>query len=131
MRLLIDSHIFIGLARRSLKVDYPKLASIVADPQNQCVLSVASIWEITIKVRLGKLDAGLKPDKIEVYCDGAAIQILPISLEHAVAQLSPEPQTRDPFDRMLIWQAVATGHVLVSCDRKIETDALPGLKVLW
>ena len=117
MRLLIDSHIFIGLARRSLKVDYPKLARIAADPQNQCLLSVASIWEITIKVRLGKLDAGLKPDKIEVYCDGAAIQILPISLEHAIAQLSPEPPTRDPFDRMLLAQCAVEGMKLVTVDR--------------
>ena len=124
MRLLIDSHIFIGLARRSLKVDYPKLASIVADPQNQCLLSVASIWEITIKVRLGKLDAGLKPDKIEVYCDGAAIQILPISLEHAVAQLSPEPQTRDPFDRMLLAQCAVENMKLVTVDRLLTGHPL-------
>ena len=124
MRLLIDSHIFIGLARRSLKVDYPKLASIVADPQNQCVLSVASIWEITIKVRLGKLDAGLKPDKIEVYCDGAAIQILPISLEHAIAQLSPEPQTRDPFDRMLLAQCAVENMKLVTVDRLLTGHPL-------
>ncbi len=124
MRLLIDSHIFIGLARRSLKVDYPKLAGIVADPQNQCLLSVASIWEITIKVRLGKLDAGLKPDKIEVYCDGAAIQILPISLEHAIAQLSPEPPTRDPFDRMLLAQCAVENMKLVTVDRLLAGHPL-------
>ncbi len=124
MRLLIDSHIFIGMARGSLKIDYPKLAGNVTDAQNQCILSVASIWEITIKVRLGKLDAGLKPDKIEVYCDGASIQILPISLEHAIEQLSPEPLTRDPFDRMLLAQCAVEGMKLVTVDKLLTGHPL-------
>ena len=124
MRLLVDTHIFIGLARYSLKVDYPKMARIVADPQNQCILSVASIWEITVKVRLGKLDAGLKPDNIKVYCDGAAIQILPVNLEHAIAQLSPEPLTRDPFDRMLLAQCAVEGMKLVTVDKLLTGHPL-------
>jgi PIN domain nuclease of toxin-antitoxin system len=41
------------------------------------------------------------------------------------------PKHRDPFDRMLIWQAISLNHVLISCDRKIESNALTGLKVLW
>lgn len=60
-------------------------------------------------------------------------ELLPLDARLAAgfSALPDIPNHRDPFDRMLIWQAVSLGHTLVSCDRKIEADALPGLKVFW
>jgi PIN domain nuclease of toxin-antitoxin system len=81
------------------------------------VLSTASIWEIAIKTRLRKLDAGLAPEKIAEFCDTAGFQLLPINAAHATASLSLEPLTRDPFDRMLLAQCSVEGLKLVTVDR--------------
>ncbi|MGB8818403.1 MAG: type II toxin-antitoxin system VapC family toxin [Rhizobiaceae bacterium] len=117
MQLLIDTHIFIGFARDTLDATHPRLAWHVKNKENSCSLSIASIWEIAIKTRLGKLDAGLPPDEIVEFCKSAEIQLLPISAAHATELLLPEPLTRDPFDRMLLAQCAVENMKLVTIDR--------------
>jgi PIN domain nuclease of toxin-antitoxin system len=119
MRLLIDTHIFIGLTRGTLKVAEPALYRLVMRPEASLYLSVASIWEITIKHRLGKLDAGLNPEELEDFCRDSDIEVVPILASHATAQVIPEPPTRDPFDRLLLAQCKVEGYQLVTIDRAL------------
>jgi PIN domain nuclease of toxin-antitoxin system len=124
MRLLLDTHIFIGLARQTLSMEHPKLYRAVIEEESESHVSVASIWEIAIKTRLGKLDAGLPPEKIAGYCTGLGLKVLPINAAHATAEIDPLPNTRDPFDRMLLAQCKVEGLKLVTVDRALAAHPL-------
>jgi PIN domain nuclease of toxin-antitoxin system len=124
VRLLIDTHIFIVLSKGQLEQRYPKLATLIDSAENELYLSVASIWEIAIKVRLGKLDAGVAPEFISEFCESLGVRVLAIDASHATAELSPEPYTRDPFDRMLLAQCSIEGMRLVTVDQHLAEHPL-------
>lgn len=124
MALLIDTHIFIALSKRRLSdLPYP-VRTLIDDKNAELVLSVVSIWEIGIKVRLGKLDAGMEPSAIESFCAEVGISVLAISAAHATERVEPEPLTRDPFDRMLLAQCAAENLRLVTIDRALAEHPL-------
>lgn len=124
MRLLLDTHIFIGLARQTLRSDLPSHHRAVSVAGAVSFLSVASVWEIAIKTRLAKLDAGLPPDQIAKFCYDVGIQVLPIVAEHATATIEPGPPTLDPFDRLLLAQCKVEGLKLVTIDRALRHHPL-------
>lgn len=64
--------------------------------------SVASLWEIAIKTRLGKLDAGMPLEALAEFFEAIGLVILPIDRNHVITSVEPEPITRDPFDRLLL-----------------------------
>jgi PIN domain nuclease of toxin-antitoxin system len=117
MRLLLDTHIFIGIAEETLARHGPQTASLVESAET--FLSVASIWEMAIKVRLGKLGLPVPPDQIAAYCESSSITVLPISAGHATARLVVEPDTNDPFDRLLLAQCAVEGLQLLTVDRAL------------
>jgi PIN domain nuclease of toxin-antitoxin system len=119
MAFLLDTHIFISLARQTIESNYPKEAKLLQVSEDALVLSVASIWEISIKTEIGKLNAGIAPEMIEQYCFESEISVLPIKASHATHPLIPLPQTRDPFDRMLLSQCAVEGMKLVTIDRML------------
>jgi PIN domain nuclease of toxin-antitoxin system len=124
MAYLIDTHIFIAVAKRRMS-ELPKSIRILLEEEEPGIFfSVASIWEIGIKVRLGKLDAGMEPSAIESYCTDVGITILPITAVHATQALEREPSTRDPFDRMLLAQCAAENMRLVTIDRALAEHPL-------
>ena len=108
--------------------DSPRLPDGVArrieDPGSRSLVSLASLWEIAIKSRLGKLrlDAPLQqlPDLLrKMDCT-----LLTIDEQHVLAELNPEPQTRDPFDRLLLAQCQVENLRLVTNDRALATHPL-------
>jgi PIN domain nuclease of toxin-antitoxin system len=119
MALVLDTHIFISLSRNTLASDYPRQAKLLVESGQGLVLSVASIWEISIKTEIGKLNAVLEPKLIEEYCLKAEISILPIHASHASHVVAPQPLTRDPFDRMLLSQCAVEGMKLVTADKML------------
>jgi PIN domain nuclease of toxin-antitoxin system len=124
MRLLLDTHIFIGLSRRTLSSSCPDLYRTIMLNDSECFVSVASVWEIAIKTRLGKLDAGLPPEKIAVFCEVMGLKVLQISAAHATAELDREPEPLDHFDRMLLAQCKVEGLKLVTVDRALAAHPL-------
>ncbi|MCH2209308.1 MAG: type II toxin-antitoxin system VapC family toxin [Lentisphaerales bacterium] len=129
MKLLLDTHAFIWWCSSPNKLSPLALKSI-KDKSNDIFLSVASIWEMAIKVRLGKLSLG---DDLELFCkqhcQGSHFQILPIQLEHA-SQVHQLPlHHEDPFDRMLISQAQKEDPILISCDQYFQ--AYDKLNLIW
>lgn len=85
---------------------------------------MASLWEIAIKSRLGKLDAGVPLERMQSSLQDAGLTILPIEIKHVLTAADPEPPTRDPFDRLLLAQCQVEGLQLVTIDRALVDHPL-------
>lgn len=116
MRILLDTCEFLWLVAGDARLP-PPVASAVRDPQNKVFLSAVSFWEICLKHSLGKLPLPQSPAQF-VPLQREKHLIAPLALdEAAVGQLSGLPRLhRDPFDRMLVCQAIAHGLTLASSD---------------
>ena len=116
MRLLLDTHVLLWSAfePERLKGD---VVSAMEEPGVDVVASVVSIWEIAIKVRLGRLDVDV-PYFVGSLGPGNRISLLGIEPSHLVAlgRLAVVGKHGDPFDHMLIAQAIAEDITLVSAD---------------
>lgn len=131
MKLLLDTHTFIWYADGNPNLS-PAAGSLLIDPANDLFLSIASAWEIAIKVGLKKLSLSQPflpfiSDAIQSY----GIVLLPITLEDCeeYRQLPfPNPNHRDPFDRMIIAQAIRNGFSIVGSDSGFDPY---GLTRLW
>jgi PIN domain nuclease of toxin-antitoxin system len=125
MRLLLDSHAYLWWL-----VDDPSLSGTVreavADPASLVFVSAASIWEISIKTALGRLDAG-GADLIAEISENAFSE-LPITALHADRAGRLPPHHDDPFDRMLIAQAQAES---LTCVTRDPAFALYDVNTLW
>jgi len=97
----------------------------LTDETNQVLLTAAVVWEVAIKRGLGKLTA---PEDLVPTLLGGGAQPLPVTLEHAVAVESLPKHHRDPFDRMLIAQALAEGASLAS---RYEIFRAYGVSLVW
>jgi len=128
LRLLLDTHTFFWWISGSSRLSLPARQAI-ADDDNDVLISAASAWEIATKYRLGKL-----PSARELALDiGGAIaaqnfEELPISVEDAVRAGSLPGPHRDPFDRMLIAQALAHSLLFVSNESLFDRY---GVRRLW
>jgi PIN domain nuclease of toxin-antitoxin system len=119
MKLLLDTHIFLWLNN-----DPEKLSALVLDScentGNEIYLSLVSLWEIQIKQQLGKLDcAPPLPVLVETQQRQNGLRLLPITLEHVYALANLPRHHNDPFDRLLIAQAIREGMNLVTADNTI------------
>jgi PIN domain nuclease of toxin-antitoxin system len=116
MKLLLDTHTFIWWDSSPQKLS-PKALALCQNPENTLLLSMASIWEIQIKLQLGKLSLNLPlPELIESQQQTNNIELLPINLIHVLTLDSLQKHHKDPFDRLLISQAIVEDAVLVSGD---------------
>jgi len=86
--------------------------------------SVASLWEIAIKWRLGKLPIKTPPSALPDVLSRGKISLLNIDHRHVLAALDPEPATRDPFDRLLLAQCQVEGMRLVTVDKALAVHPL-------
>jgi PIN domain nuclease of toxin-antitoxin system len=117
MRLLLDTHILLALLEHRMAGLPAGVQALLRDPDNEHHLSAASLWEIAIKARLGKLRLRPSLGALPELLDGLGIAIIPINEHHALAE--PEPKTCDPFDRMLLAQCQIEGLRLVTTDRAL------------
>lgn len=116
MKYLLDTHIFLWWLGGDSKLS-PGFKSIISNPESIVFLSVASVWEISIKVAIKKLD--LKVPLNDLFTN-SEFEILPIKLDHVIKLHSLPPLHKDPFDRMLIAQAQFENLTLLSNDEKIK-----------
>lgn len=126
MKLLLDTHVFLGLLDLGSKPLPQRIEAAFDDMANSLHVSAASLWEIAIKVRSKKLEIGMKLDHLPDACNAAGEEILSIASDHVLAEAIPLPSTRDPFDRLLLAQASVEGMRLVTLDR-----ALVGHPLAW
>lgn len=115
MRLLLDTNALLWwLADEGLTV---QARDAIADPENLVVVSAVSAWEISIKKALGKLAA---PDDLEHQVQAGGFIPLPITIAHGVAAGQLARHHDDPFDRVLIAQALAEGLTIVTRDKRFS-----------
>jgi PIN domain nuclease of toxin-antitoxin system len=124
MRLLLDTHVLLDLTREGAHKSSPRLMKLLAAPTTESYASAASLWEIAIKTRLGKLDPGMALEDLAGYLEAIGLTILPIERRHAVCFVEPEPPTRDPFDGMLLTQCEVEGLRLATIDRALAAHPL-------
>lgn len=120
MKLLLDTHTFIWWDSEPNKLS-ETASALLQDSNHSLILSAVSVWEMQIKLQLGKLTLSLPlVDLIESQQTVNQIQILPMTLAHVLAiDHLPTPH-KDPFDRLLIAQANVEGAMLVSSDSIFE-----------
>jgi PIN domain nuclease of toxin-antitoxin system len=124
MRLLLDTQILMGMIEQNTDKFRLRVRRIIADPANDFYVSVASLWEISIKFRLGKLPLPFGLDSLPNAIRDLGIVIIPINENHAIAGVDQEPATRDPFDRLLLAQCLVEGLRLVTIDRALAGHKL-------
>ncbi len=127
MRLLVDTHIFFWAV-----MDVPKLSATaklaLSDGANEVFVSVASAWEMAIKVGLGKWpEASRLVTQFEAEVSTAGFSVLPIVLDHVRTAGLMQAAHCDPFDRLLAAQAQLEGMTLVSADPKLVGLGAPVL----
>lgn len=117
MKLLLDTHVFIWWFNEPDKLS-KKVLTACEDNTNELTLSVASIWEMQVKMQLGKLRLthSIK-DLISTHQATYDLRILPIDLDHVLALDDLPVHHRDPFDRILIAQANAENQVIITKDQ--------------
>ncbi|OAI41414.1 hypothetical protein AYO38_03795 [bacterium SCGC AG-212-C10] len=128
--MLLDTEVLIWAAESSPRLSESARA-IVVDPTNERLLSAAVSWEMAIKIGLGKLAVdGPLHVFLDAQTDLLSLIPLPIETRHSltVLQLPQFTNHRDPFDRMLIAQAMTEGIPVVSADRRF---AQYGVQVIW
>jgi PIN domain nuclease of toxin-antitoxin system len=125
MKYLLDSHTFIWLDNDPGKLS-PKVAALFSDRTNQLLLSIASVWEMQIKLQIGKLTLPAPLANIITEQQTAnGIQLLPIDLSHVLELASLADHHKDPFDRLLIAQARIEQATLVTDYSQIAKYAVP------
>lgn len=122
-QLLLDTHVFIWWRENSARLNEAARARI--GTATVVFVSVASAWEVAIKSALGKLRL---PERFELGVEAAGFEKLPIAFKHAEAVATLAHHHNDPFDRMLVAQALCERLTLVSHDRRF---APYGIEVLW
>lgn len=119
MRLLLDTQAFLWWITDSARLS-PPARDAIADGANEVFFSAASAWEIVIKARLGRVLLPAEPERFISEQIGAnGFQILPVQLRHALSLLNLPEVHKDPFDRMLISQAISEEMALVTGDPQI------------
>ncbi len=117
MKLLLDTHILIWLLEGNQNLNH-KSRGVIQDETNDLYLSIVSLWEITIKASLNKLELQSSLElMIADFILPSGIEILPIEIPHLLTLQDLPFHHRDPFDRLLIAQAKSESLTLASEDR--------------
>ena len=106
----------------------PKVRRLLEDPEVERWVSVISLWEIAIKVQIGKLSLPLDTAYYYRNLEALRARTLAVNAEHSLALLSLPLHHRDPFDRLLIAQARVEGLTLLTRDRTFRKY---GVEALW
>ena len=118
MKLLLDTHILLWAAYTPDRLS-AKAQAMIADPANSLYFSVASLWEVAIKSALGRPDFTVDAAELRLGLVANDYDELPIESAHVLRLPTLPPLHADPFDRILLAQAMAEGQVLLTADAKV------------
>ena len=128
MRLLLDTHLLLWMAGPSNRLS-PKARTLIADPANELVFSAISIWETVVKKSRRRPDFVVDPQAFRTNLIANSLRELHVTADHALAVMALPPIHRDPFDRMLVAQAVSEGLTLLTSDDHLARYPGPILRV--
>lgn len=132
MTYLLDTHCFLWSAFSPRKLTKTALDAMT-DVKSDVAVSAVTFWEISLKYALGKIElANVLPEELPDAARQMGYNLLPLGAGEASSyhQL-PRGEHRDPFDRMLAWQAINRHMVFISRDPAFREYQAHGLKVLW
>lgn len=131
MKVLLDSHTLIWLYAGNDRLSL-KAKEVIENTQNDCFLSLVSVWEMAIKIKLGKMNLGVTLDRFVEDLMVNGIQMLTVDLSHIIRTQTLEFHHRDPFDRLIFAQAISENMVLLSADEIADAYfANENVKRIW
>lgn len=119
MDYLIDTHVVIWAISDVKKLSL-KSKNILEDKLNKCFVSIVSLWEIGIKYSLGRLELSVELSEIFSIIKQSGLEILPVSPDHILSGSKLEFHHNDPFDRLLIGQAISEKLIILSKDKEFK-----------
>ena len=127
MRLLLDTHILIWALGEPKRL--PKeVRAALESPANEVLFSAASIWEIAIKAQIGRANFKVAPEEITQAAVDSGFVELPVRAEHGAKVLNLPLHHRDPFDRLIIAQALSENMKVISIDENFDKY---GIHRIW
>ena len=133
MIYLLDTHTLIRSIIESSKLS-PAAREIIENRNNKIVVSTVSFWEISLKTALQKFKFfGVDIESIPVFAKELGFSFLPLESDDSISlhKLPVQESHKDPFDRMIIWQAICGNYTLISRDAAFRNYDQHGLKLLW
>ena len=128
MEYLLDTHSFLWFINGDEQLS-EKAKTAIQDPDATKYVSIVSFWEIAIKISLGKIKLDMAYQDLRQHVSVNGFEMLPITFEHTIELTRLDFHHRDPFDRIIIAQALIEKFVLISKDSNF--DKYYNLKLLW
>ena len=128
MKLLLDTQLLLWAAGQPDRLS-PRARKLLADPDHELLFSAASLWEIGSKRTLGRDDFRVEPRLLRRGLLDNGYLELPVTSQHAVSIDALPPLHRDPFDRLLLAQAINEGITLLTADAQLARYGAPVRKV--
>lgn len=119
MKYLIDTHILIWFIEGSERLS-KEIIALIADPTNEIYISQASLWEMAIKISIGKLSLSISISELERFLITHQFQILLINFYHYEELQNLPFHHQDPFDRMIVAQAKVEDYIIVTHDDRFK-----------
>ena len=119
MNYLIDTHILIWFIEGDEKLSQNAQA-LITNPVNNIYISQASLWEMTIKISIGKLSLSISLSDLKLFLSSNQFQILETKFRHYEILQSLPFHHQDPFDRLIIAQAKAEDYILITNDNRFK-----------
>lgn len=130
MNILIDTHYLLWSFLDTKKIS-KRLNKLLLSEENDVVYSQASLWEIAIQYNLGKLILkGITPEEFYQEVKGSYFRCKVLDNDELITFYRLPIEHKDPFDRMLIWQAIRSDYYFLSVDTEVDRYKKYGLKVL-
>lgn len=129
MKLLLDTHYLLWMFLDTSKI--PKnIQESLTSMKNEIYYSQVSLWEISIKYSLGKLFLnGITPERLYEEIEGSFLRCKLLDNRELISSYHLPREHKDPFDRIIIWQAIKEDMVLLSADSKMDAYKRYGLKL--
>lgn len=128
MNYLLDTHTFLWFLEGNVSLS-SKARAIIENSKNINFISIASIWEVAIKMSLGKLKLEVSLENLKSEILNNNFEILPLDFEHILELTRLEEIHKDPFDRIIISQAISENCIVISKDSNFELYSK--VNVVW
>lgn len=132
MRYLIDTHVLLWAVIDDDKLS-TKIKKVMEDGRNDIFVSSISFWEIALKFSIGKLKIGnFSPDELPSLVEKMGFKLISLAtVDSSTYHQFAFTGHKDPFDRMLMWQAIQQEMTFISKDRNVSHYRGTGLQVIW
>lgn len=127
-KYLLDTHALIWYLEGSNRIS-KKSKNIIDDVENQCFVSIVSLWEIIIKKNIGKLSLKFDVEELISILTKNEINISQLTFDHLLVLNSLEQLHKDPFDRIIISQAIGDNFIVITKD--VNFQKYQKVNILW